>query len=335
MSVIELKHLRMIQILAETGNMTRAARRLAITQSALSQQLKDIEGKLSADLFLRARKRMIPTAMGRQLLPTAASVIDTVEAAERVIARAVAGEKGTLRIGTQCIFCYKWLPHVMTDFQRRYAGIEVEIGNADDPLRELSSGRFDIIITAVPYRESEAVDVPLFEDQLVCIMPVNHPLSASPYVRLSDFDRYKLISHAENEKNKFYQFVLKPNGIEPVRLMTVGSPHAIVAMVAAGFGLGVFPAWAVQSALAENGIQARPITRGGLPLTWRVVYLRQRQLPAYQEAFVHLLGQMKVADIGALPDCPVAARHPHAAGDGGVLPAAERKGSVEHDPEGR
>jgi DNA-binding transcriptional LysR family regulator len=100
--------------------------------------------------------------------------------------------------------------------------------------------------------------------------------------------------------------VLKPRGIEPLRLMTVGSPYAIVAMVASGFGLGVFPAWAVRSTLAENGTCARPITASGLPLTWRVVRLSHPRIPAHQEAFVDILVQLRVDDIGALPDCPLA-----------------------------
>jgi LysR family transcriptional regulator for metE and metH len=286
--------------------MTQAAGRLAISQSALSQQLKDIEGKLAVDLFIRAKRKMIPTAVGRQLLRTATSVTETVDAAELAIARAVGGVKGVLRIGTQCIFCYKWLPHVLKMYQRRYPGIEVEIGNAGDLAQELKTGLFDIIITAVPATEAYCVDVPLFADQLICIMPADHPLNSRAFVRLEDFARYKLLSPTETEKNKFYQVVLKPRGIEPLRLMTVGSPHAIVAMVAAGFGLGVFPAWAVRSALAENGICARPITGGGLPLTWRAVHLAHSRLPAYQKAFVDILVQLRVDDIGALPDCPVA-----------------------------
>ena len=305
MVFLEIKHLRMVQTLAETGNMTRAAGRLAITQSALSQQLKDIEGKLEVDLFLRGRKKMIPTAMGRKLMDTAVSVIEAMEVAELDIVKAAAGEKGTLRIGTQCIFCYKWLPHVMKRFQRQYPGTEVEVGNADDPPHELMAGRFDIIITAVPAREKEFTEVPLFRDQLVCIMPVGHPLSGERFVRLESFGSHKLLSHVETGKSKFYQFVLKPRGIEPARIMTVGSPHAIVAMVAAGFGLGVFPAWAVQSALADDGIDARPITETGLPLTWRAVYLTHRRLPAAQEALVGMLSGLDLSDIGALPDCPV------------------------------
>ncbi len=54
---LEIKHLRMLRAITDSGNMTRAAEKLCLTQSALSQQLKDIEGKLGTDLFFRTRKK--------------------------------------------------------------------------------------------------------------------------------------------------------------------------------------------------------------------------------------------------------------------------------------
>jgi DNA-binding transcriptional LysR family regulator len=69
-----------------------------------------------------------------------------------------------------------------------------------------------------------------------CILPENHPFSAKFCIDLKDFSRMNLISLAEKSKNRFYQAVLKPRGIEPKRVMTVGQPDAIIEMVASGFG---------------------------------------------------------------------------------------------------
>ena len=79
---LEIKHLRMIAAIAETGNMTKAAARLFLSQSALSQQLKDIEDKLQAALFFRTRKVMLLTPVGRKLLESAKQVIQTLEDAD-------------------------------------------------------------------------------------------------------------------------------------------------------------------------------------------------------------------------------------------------------------
>jgi LysR family transcriptional regulator for metE and metH len=233
--------------------------------------------------------------------------MDTIEAAEREIVKAASEGKGVLRVGTQCIFCYKWLPHVMKVFQQRFPAIEIEIDNARQPEAALAEGRYDVVVTAVPGRDTACVYLPLFEDQLVCIMPPGLDLGTAPFIPLEAFRAHKLLSHAEKARSKFYQHVLRPKGIEPAGLMTIGTPNAIVALVAAGFGLSVFPAWAVQSAVAAGTVCARPITRGGLPLTWRAVFQKESRMPVYQQAFIQIITQMDLADIRALPDDPATA----------------------------
>ena len=289
MNQLELKHLKMIQAIAETGNITRAADKLFITQSALSQQLKDIESRLKTDLFFRTHKKMILTSIGGNLLKTADQVIGIVNEAEAEIAKTVSGEKGELKVGTHCIFCYKWLPSAMNSFQRRFPGVKFEIGASDEPSAELESKKFDIVITTASSPDDNCEYTPLFSDQLVCILPAKHPLSAQPFIRLEDFVGMDMISHAEKSKNRFYQITLKPRGIEPGRFMTVGQPQAIIDMVAAGFGVGVFPGWAVRSSLSSPDIIALPISRNGLPLTWHAAFLKRINPPIFLNEFIRIV----------------------------------------------
>jgi len=290
---IEIKHLRMLCAIAATGSMTKAAGKLCVSQSALSQQLKDIEGKLNVDLFFRARRRMLLTPIGSQLLETARQVVALVDDAELEIARRVSGERGELKVGTQCIFCFKWLPRVMRAFQRKFPNIEVEIGHCQDLARELETKAYDLIVTAVPLQDDQFGHSPLFEDQMVCIMPEGHPLSAGESVAFSDFRRFTLLLLNEKGRNRFYQQVLKPRGVEPSRFMTVGQPNAVIEMVASGFGISVFPRWAVADALAPSGITARPLA-GGLPVTWYAAYLKNRQTPVFQQELIHIIRKMDI-----------------------------------------
>jgi LysR family transcriptional regulator for metE and metH len=294
MNNLELKHLRMLCALAESGNMTRAAENLCITQSALSQQLKDIETKLGTDLFFRTRKKMIITEVGKQLQATAVEVIEAVESAERAISRKMKGEKGELKVGTQCIFCYKWLPRVLRFFHGKFPNIEIEVGNSADLLEELESKKYDLIISGAISPSEIHTSVPLFKDQLVGIMNADHPLAACGFLQLEDFGGSNLISHTDKAKNRFYQQVLKPHGIEPKRIMNVGAPQAIVEMVAAGFGIGIFPRWAVAEALKTWKIVARPITPRGFPLTWHAVYLTHNNIPIYQQEFIRSISRLNV-----------------------------------------
>jgi LysR family transcriptional regulator for metE and metH len=296
MNNLELKHLRMICALAESGNMTMAAEKLCITQSALSQRLKDIETRLGIDLFFRTPKKMILTEAGKQLLGTAIEVIETVDQAERSISRKTKGEKGELKVGTQCIFCYKWLPQVMRSFHGKFPNIEIEIGNSSDLMEELEGKRYDLIISGAISPSEIHSSVPLFKDQLVCIMTEDHPLAACSFIQLADFGNNNLISHTDKSKNRFYQQVLKPQGIEPKRIMNVGAPQAILEMVIAGFGISIFPRWAVAEAIKTWQIVARPITPKGFPLTWHAVYLTHSNIPIYQQEFIRNISRLNITE---------------------------------------
>ena len=286
----------MLSAISESGNMTRAAEKLCITQSALSQQLKDIEGKLGTDLFFRTRKKMIVTEVGRQLLETAALVLETLDQAEQDISRKISGERGELRIGTQCIFCYKWLPQVMHLSQQKFPSVEIEVGNSADLSEELENKKYHLIISGAVSAGELHASVPLFQDQLVCIMKDDHPLSACDFVQLDDFRRNNLISHAEKRKNRFYQQVLKPKGIEPKSIMNVGAPQAIIEMVAAGFGISIFPRWAIAEALKTWPIICRPIGPRGFPLTWHAVYLKHANIPIYQQEFLRNISKLNITE---------------------------------------
>ena len=118
MSFLEIRHLKLIKTINETGNMTRAAEKLFLTQPALSHQLLDLEGKLEIPLFHRTKKKMILTQAGKMLLKSAEKVLLEIKQAEREISKMVHGETGVLRIGTTCVLSYKWLPNIMHQLQR-------------------------------------------------------------------------------------------------------------------------------------------------------------------------------------------------------------------------
>lgn len=297
MNHLEIKHLRMIKTISQMGNMTRAAHHLCVTQSALSQQLKDIEYKLGTSLFVRTKKKMILTAPGKTVLKTAETLIDIVEDTELEIARMAMGEEGELKVGTQCIFCYKWLPRVMKAFQKRFAGIQFIIGNSEDLVEELDSGKFDFVITAAVLNDDGFVHIPLFQDRMVCIMPNDHPLSVKPFVDFKDLGNETLIIHSRQARQKYDELGFGPAGVTPKKYMTVNQPQAIIEMVASGFGIAFFPRWAIQSAIEDQTITVRTLTRTGGPVQWHAVHLKHLELTAFQKEFIHMVSRLNLSKI--------------------------------------
>ncbi|HSS95429.1 MAG TPA: LysR family transcriptional regulator, partial [Terriglobales bacterium] len=102
---LEIRHLRLLAAVAETGSVTEAGKRLHLTQSALSHQLRDAEEKLGTALFLRLGKRMVLTPAGEKLLCSAEKVLEELKTAESQIAGLNGGTRGIIRISTECYTC--------------------------------------------------------------------------------------------------------------------------------------------------------------------------------------------------------------------------------------
>src|SRR5262245_53111190 len=124
---LELRHLRLLAAIVDEGGVTPAARRLHLTQSALSYQLRDAEDRLGTALFLRVGKKMVLTPAGEELLASARRILADVERTEERVRGFGTGATGTIRLSTECYTCYHWLPQVMDPFRRAYPGVDVRI----------------------------------------------------------------------------------------------------------------------------------------------------------------------------------------------------------------
>ena len=99
---LDLRHLRLIAAMAESGGQTRAARKLNLTQSALSHQLRELESRIGSPLFIRASRRMVLTAVGERVLTSARRVLHEVETLERdLVSESASGGAGVVRLATE------------------------------------------------------------------------------------------------------------------------------------------------------------------------------------------------------------------------------------------
>src|SRR3954469_8468272 len=124
---LEVRHLQLVAAVADVGSLTRAGDRLHLTQSALSHQLRDVESRLGAQLFLRLGKRLVLTPAGERLLSSATDVLERLERAEHDIRSIGRDRAGSLRITPECYTCYHWLPPLLLRFRRTFPKVEVRI----------------------------------------------------------------------------------------------------------------------------------------------------------------------------------------------------------------
>lgn len=124
--MIEIRHFQLIKMISEAGSMTKASEKLFLTQPTLSHQLKEIESKLGASLFLRINKKLILTEEGKKIIEAAHEILPRIAQIENDI-KGIRRKVKHLRLTTQCYTCYHWLPEIMKKFQTEFPTTEIDI----------------------------------------------------------------------------------------------------------------------------------------------------------------------------------------------------------------
>ncbi len=186
---MELRHLQYFLILAEELNFGRAAGRLHIAQPSLSQQIRQLETELDAELFDRTVRPIRLTNAGQLLLRDAYALISDAEAAAREVRRAGRGEVGRLRIGYSYGGLYDLVLCLLRRIRRAWPDANLVIHQL--PEREqipaLRTGRVDVVLGRVTEPlTSDVIMHPLRHERLIAILPVRHPLAGHETVKLSD-----------------------------------------------------------------------------------------------------------------------------------------------------
>lgn len=269
--MLELRHLRTLIALAEAGNISVAAKRVHLTQSALSHQLKVLENHYGTTLFERKSNPLRLSAAGHRLLRLAREVMDSISAADSDIARIVGGEAGSLRIAVECHTCFDWLMPAMDAFRENWPQVELDLvsGFHPDPVGLLEDGRADFVIVSEPASRKNIAYHPLFRFEIFALLAKNHPLSGKAWLEPEDFARHTLITYPVPEHMiDVIRQRLEPAGIHPER-RTVELTVAILQLVASRRGLAALPGWAVHQYLEKGYVIARRIGKKGL---WSRLY---------------------------------------------------------------
>ncbi len=290
---LEVRHLRLVSAVAELGSLTRAGDRLHLTQSALSHQLRDIESRLGAALFLRVGKRLVLTPAGERLLATARDVLDRLDRTEQDIHQMGKARAGMLRLTTECYTCYHWLPPLLVRYRQRFPQVEVriDVGATGRPLDMLLAGKLDLAIMSTPVRDRRLVSRPVFDDELVVVAARDHRFAKQTHVRLSDLRDETLYVYPPKEESRVLQEVLVPSGHVPARVEEVMLTESIAELVKAGLGVSVLARWAVQPLVDAGSLVIRPLTARGLRRQWRAVMLKDLAGADYIGEFIELLGK--------------------------------------------
>lgn len=291
---LEIRHLRLVAGIADAGSMTAAAAQLNLTQSALSHQLRDIEGRVGAAFFTRLGRRMVLTAAGRRVLEAARQVLAEVQRAEADIKRLAGHGEGAIRVCTQCYTGYHWLAGLLTIFQAKHPRVTIDVA-ADataGPVSALLEGRLDVAILIDPPSDRRLRLRPLFSDEMVAVVAKSHPLTRRAWVSPEALAAEHLLLYSSVREESFaFQRILGPLGLTPARVSFIMLTEAMIELARAGTGVGILPRWSAQRAIASGAVVALSITRRGLRREWAAATLAAQVDPPYVVDFIELIAQ--------------------------------------------
>ncbi|MBO4576316.1 MAG: LysR family transcriptional regulator [Neisseriaceae bacterium] len=300
-SPLELRHLRSFLGLRGCGGGSAAAKRLFLTQSALSHQIKLLEDFYNAPLFERKSSPLRFTTVGERLLRLAEEILPAVTTFGRDIVQLIEGAAGELRIAVECHTCFDWLIPAMDDFRTAWPAIELDIvsGFQADPVSLLLTKRADLAIVSHAEEATNIEFLPLFSYEMVGIAAKTHPLAAKNIWQAKDFADETLITYpVPDDMLDLMRKVLIPKGISPKR-RTTELTIAMVQLVASKRGIAALPYWAVFPYLQKGYISAHRIEKGLRSDLYAAIRADDKDT-SYLSQFCHIIRNRSFAELPGL-----------------------------------
>jgi LysR family transcriptional regulator, hydrogen peroxide-inducible genes activator len=246
MDQFTLRQLRYFEALAQHGHFGRAAEACAISQPALSVQIRELEETLGAALFERSARQVRLTGFGEDV---AAKVRDILRGTDELADFARLSRDrltGRLRIGVIPTIAPYLLPTIIGDLTRRYPGLDMRLRETLTPrlIQELAEGRLDTAIVALPVSEPSFTEVPLFSEEFVLVRPSGDADKPVPNAETLREMRLLLLEEGHCFRDQALSFC-NMNSSLPRELLDGSSLSTLVQMVGAGIGVTLIPEMAV------------------------------------------------------------------------------------------
>ncbi len=242
---MNLDHLRYFVKLAEIRHYTRAAEQLCISQPSLSHAINQLETELGVPLFERSGRNTTLTRFGEEFLECAQRSLDTLDVGIGSLQRSARGE-GVVRLGFLRTLGVDYIPGLTADFLNADPDCGIQFSFHSGLSGELIDGllqrKFDLVFCSEPDPSLGLSAVPVTSQELVMIVPKNHPLAGQESVDLADTLQYPAVFFAEGSGlRKVIDRMYDKVGGRPASVIETEEDEVIAGLVSAGFGVAVVP----------------------------------------------------------------------------------------------
>ena len=303
---MELRQLRYLVALADEESFTRAAEREHIAQPALSQQIQKLEQELGLPLVERTTRRVSITDAGNLLVARARRVLTELESARQELDRVRGIQTGHVALGAMNTMGPVDITQVIADFHERHPQVELTVreDNSDALAEMLRVDVLDLAFLSVTERvESHGLALQqILMEELVVVLPENHPLAGREEIRMIDLEHEEFISYREGARlRELLVGAAGEAGFTPRILLESNESRRIRRLVGRGLGVAILPrshaiGVGTNDPIAVARLVDPPLARD-ITLAWR----SGRKLPPAVAEFLNLARETFPPEDVALP----------------------------------
>ncbi|WP_267555009.1 LysR substrate-binding domain-containing protein [Rhizobium rhizogenes] len=293
-----LRQLQYFVAVAEQGSVTRAAQNLSISQSSVTEALKELEGDLGVELFDRHPRGLSITHNGHQFLRHATKILATVSDARTSFSGQRNAIGGTLNIGVTSLVAGYVLSDLLARYRRACPGVEVSAIEDNGSYLEhlLVGGELDVAVMVISnLRDRMALQAEILETSPYRLwLPMGHPLVSADIISVADITREPLIMLTIDEIEENTGKLLTALGARPHVAFRTRSVEAVRSLVATGAGVALLPDLVYRPwSLEGDRIESRDVS-GSLPVVQvGMVWRKGSSLPQAARDFVGVAESMR------------------------------------------
>jgi DNA-binding transcriptional LysR family regulator len=245
---MELRHLRYFVTVAETGGFGRAARLLNVAQSAISEQIRDLEGELEAELFDRSGRRIRLTKLGEGFLVDAHTALAAADRAIKNVHRSVRGEIGSITIGFFVGGIGPFFTNIIREFRQRFKGVQISLVEMAPGIQyqALIAGTIDIGFTRPlePALITKLRFEPVQAEPIYAVFPKDHALADRKRIFIRELASERFVLNDRRYSPALFDKIITlctESDFSPTISCTASVSSGVIALVEAGEGIALLP----------------------------------------------------------------------------------------------
>lgn len=289
--------LRQLEVFAEvlkSGSTTQASVMLALSQSAVSAALTDLEGQLGVQLFDRVGKRLVVNEHGRLLYPRALALLEQTTEIEQLFRE----DNGAIRVYASSTIGNYILPAMIARYRQDFPDLplELSVGNSQDVINAVLDFRVDIGLIEGPCHSTEIISEPWLEDELVVFAAPSSPLTKGPVTLEQLAASPWILRERGSGTRELVDYLLLSHLPRFQMAMELGNSEAIKHAVRHGLGISCLSRRVIAEQLQAGTLSEVPVPLPRLVRTlWRVHH-RQKHITNAITRFLHYSDQVELGE---------------------------------------